>query len=145
MAIDLQTRETPIIEKTKALCRTIVEQPQFGSLLEAVDSFMNDPAARTLYEQVSDLQQLLVRKQESGQELTDEEIGDFEAQRDQLTANPVAAAFLDARQQIYEVQDTISSYVSKTFEIGRVPLPEDLRSSSGGCCGGHGGGGCGCH
>ena len=140
MAIDLKTRETPIVEKTKDLCQTIVEQPQFSGLLEAVDAFMNDPAARTLYEQVSDLQQLLVQKQESGQALTDEEIGDFELQRDQLTANPVAAAFLDARQQIHEVQDTISTYVSKTFEIGRVPLPEDMRSG-GGCCGG----GCGCH
>ena len=100
-------------------------------------------SVRTLYEQVSDLQQTLARKQESGGQLTDEDIDGFEKQRDLLLENPVASAFMDARQQIYDVQDTISSYVSKTFELGRVPMEDELRS--GGCCGGGGGGGCGCH
>lgn len=146
MAIDIKTRETPIIEKTQELCHTIVEQPQFKALLEAMDAFMNDPPARTLYDQVSDLQQQLIRKQESGVALTDEEIASFETKRDLMTANAVAAAFLDARQQIFDVQETISNYVGKTFELGRVPTSEELSGGGGGCCGGGGGGGgCGCH
>ena len=65
MAVELTTRETEILSKTKELCETIVAQPQFRTLLDAVEGFMNDPAARTLYEQVSDLQQQLSSKQDA--------------------------------------------------------------------------------
>ena len=146
MAVELSTKETEILSKTKELCETIVAEPQFRTLLDSVEAFMNDPAARTLYEKVSELQQNLSTKQESGEQLADEDINGFEKQRDLLLENPVASAFMDARQQIYDVQDTISTYVSKTFELGRVPMDEELKSGGGGCCGGGGGGGgCGCH
>lgn len=145
MAVELSTRETEILSKTKELCQTIVDQPQFRTLLDSVEAFMNDPAARTLYEQVSNLQESLSSKQESGTQLTDEDIEGFEKQRDLLLENTVASAFMDARQQIYDVQDTISTFVSKTFELGRVPMDDELKSGGGCCGGGGGGGGCGCH
>ena len=143
MAIELRTKETPIVEKTRELCQTIVDQPQFGEMVKAMDSFLENSHARGLYEEVSDLQERLVAKQNRGETLQDAEISEFEAKRGRLMDDETARAYLDARQQIQEVQQTISQYVSQTFDLGRVPLPEEI-SSGGGCCGGGGGGGGGC-
>ena len=145
MAIELKTQETPVALKIQELCQTIVDQPHFSEMLGAIDVFMNDPEARGLYQRVTELQETLVGKQQRGESLTDDEIDEFESQRDLLLDNKVASAFLDARQQIGKVQDSVSKYVQLTFELGRVPLESDVEAASGGggCCGG--GGGCGCN
>jgi len=149
MAIELTAQETPVIQKVKELCQTIVDQPHFSEMLGAIDAFMNDPEARGLYQRVTELQEKLVSKQNRGESLSDDEIGEFEIERDLLLENKVANAFLDARQQMGQVQESVSKHVQLTFELGRVPLDEDLQASSGGgCCGGGGGGGgggCGCN
>lgn len=144
MQLDLSTKETPVIQKTKELCQTLIDQPQFAGLLGAIGSFMEDTEAQALYEDVTDKQEFLVAKQQRGEELTDEEIGRFEESRDALLDNETARLFVETRQQIMKVQDSISRYVKLTFELGRVPLPEEAEQQTGGCCGGGGGGGCGC-
>jgi len=148
MAIELATQETPVIRKVKELCQTIVEQPHFSQMLGAIETFMGDPEARGLYQRVTELQEKLVSKQNRGESLTDEEIEAFEVERDLLLENEVASAFLDARQQMSLVQESVNKHVQLTFELGRVPVDADLESASGGCCGGGGGGGgggCGCN
>jgi hypothetical protein len=72
-------------------------------------------------------------------ELSPEEIGRIEALRSSFLANPVATEFLDAQQEVGRVQDAIMKHIQKTFELGRVPTPEDMNDGS--CCSGHG---CGC-
>lgn len=143
MAIDLKTKETPIMEKTRELCQTIVDQPRFAGLLKAMDVFMGDSVARGLYEEVCELQDRLVSKQNGGETLTDGEIDEFESKRDALMESSVAREFMESRQEIQTLQQTIGQYVSKTFDLGRVPMEEEL-ASSGGCCGGGCGGGGGC-
>ena len=142
MTIDLKTKDTPIIEKTKELCETIVEQPMFKQILNDIESFLGDTQARSVYESLIEKQQFLIEKQQRGHELTEAEIADYEKERDALLANAVASAFVEAREQIQKVQNSINQYVAKTFELGKVPTDAEL--SSGGCCGGGGGGGCGC-
>jgi hypothetical protein len=82
--------------------------------------------------------QALQQKQQSATPLSNQEITEFEQHRESLMSNPVARGFIDAQEELREVQETISQYVSKTLELGRMPTDEDL---SGGSCG-HG---CGCH
>jgi len=138
MTIDLQTKDTPVIAKTKELCETILEQTKFQSLQQSIDTFRADNEARGVYEALIEKQQFLVEKQQSGHTLTEDEIEDFEKDREALLANPVANAYIDAHEQIQQLQSSITNYVSKTLELGRVPTEADLSSS--GCCGG----GCGC-
>ena len=145
MALQLETIDTPIISKTKELCQTIVDQPQVAELLKKVETFLQDAQAQSLYEKVTQKQQILVDRQNQGNPLADAEIDDFEQSRDELLSNPIANGFLEARQQIQQVQDSVASYVSKTFELGRVPEESELQSGGGCCGGGGGGGGCGCH
>ncbi len=129
--------ETPILQKTKELCQTILEQPNIRSVRERIDAFMGDREARAQYDGLVSKGEALQQKQQASTPLTGEEISDFEKHRDSLLQNPVARGFLDAQEELHEVQQSIHKYVNKTLELGRLPTEEDL--GSGGC-----GSGCGC-
>ena len=133
-----QTSENTITKKTKELCQAIVDHPEMVSIRKRIDTFMADASARGQYETVADKGQALHEKQHRGQALQSEEISDFEKHRDALLKNPVARGFLDAREELHDIQHSIQNYVSKTLELGRVPAAEDLGDHA---CGD----GCGCH
>ena len=133
-----QTEENVIIEKTKALCQAIVDQPAMTAIRRQIDTFLSDASARGQYEAVINKGQALQEKQSKGGQLDSGEIADFEKHRDALLNNPVARGFLDAREELHEIQHSIQKYVAKTLELGRVPTAEDLEDHS---CGD----GCGCH
>ena len=133
-----QIEENAIIEKTRALCQAIVDQPEMTSLRQRIDAFMADTNACGQYETVVKKGQALQEKQAQGRQLENTEIAEFEKYREVLLSNPVARGFLDAREELNEIQHSIQKYVSKTLELGRVPTAEDLEEHS---CGD----GCGCH
>ena len=130
--------ETIVIQKTKDLCQTIIEQPEFIQIRERIDAFMGDDAAKNQYQVLMEKGDALQQKQQTGMPLDNGEIAEFEKNRDSLLNNPVAANFLTAQQQMHKIQESVMQYVSKTFELGRVPEPEDFPSES---CGPS----CGCH
>jgi cell fate (sporulation/competence/biofilm development) regulator YlbF (YheA/YmcA/DUF963 family) len=134
--------EDLVHQKTLELCEAIVQQSEFQSIRSRIDSFMGDAAAQRQYETVNEKGRALHQKQHSGTPLTDAEIAGFEKLRDALLANPVAKGFIEAQQEMQHMQEEVGQYVSKTFELGRVPNESELAD---GCCGGEGGGGCGCH
>jgi cell fate (sporulation/competence/biofilm development) regulator YlbF (YheA/YmcA/DUF963 family) len=130
--------ESPVIQKTKELCQAILEQPNMQSIRQRVDAFMADDKTRAQYDGLMSKGQALQQKQQASMPLTGDEITEFEAQRESLLSNPVARGFLDAQEELHEVQESIQQYVNKTLELGRLPSEEDL---TGGSCG-HG---CGCN
>ena len=129
---------TKIEEKTKELCQTIVDQPEMISIRKRIDTFLSDSQARSQYETVMSKGQALQEKQSRSQQLEGAEIADFEKHRDALLSNSVAREFLDAQEELHEIQHSIQKHISKTLELGRVPGEADLEEGS---CG-HG---CGCH
>jgi cell fate (sporulation/competence/biofilm development) regulator YlbF (YheA/YmcA/DUF963 family) len=131
--------ETPIARKTRELCQTILDEPSVKALRQRISHFMADEKTRAQYDGLVSKGQALQEKQQNSLALTSEEIADFEQHRDSVLQNPVARGFLDAQQELHQVQDSIHKYVSKTFELGHLPSAEDLSS---GCCG-HDGCGCG--
>ena len=132
------TEETIIVQKTKELCQTILDQPEFQTMRQHIESFMENDEAKLQYQLLTERGEHLRHKQQQGLTLADEEIAEFEEQREQFMNNPVARGFLGAQQEIHKVQESVGQYVSKTFELGRVPSSDDFESGS---CG-HG---CGCH
>jgi cell fate (sporulation/competence/biofilm development) regulator YlbF (YheA/YmcA/DUF963 family) len=108
------------------------------ALRQRIDTFMADEQTKTQYDGLIAKGQALQEKQQQSQPLTGEEIADFEQHRDSLLKNPVAREFLDAQQELHEVQESIHKYVSKTLELGRLPSEDEL------CSGGCGDHGCGC-
>ena len=131
------SEETIVLQKTRELCQTIVDQPEFQNIRQRLDTFMGDEAAKSQYQLVMEKGDALQQKQQFGMPMDNNEIVEFEKNRELLLGNPVARDFLEAQQQMNKIQESVMQYVSKTFELGRVPAAEDFPSE--GC-----GTGCGC-
>ena len=127
--------------KTRELCEAIIEHLQTGGIKSRIDTFLANATARGAYESLMSKGQALQEKQHGGQTLEPAEIAAFEAERDALLKNPVATGFLDAQEEMHELQSTVKKTVAKTVELGRIPTTEELAEGGGGC----GSGGCGCH
>src|SRR6266498_2156986 len=126
-----------ILEKTRQLCQAIIDQPDFETIRRQVDAFLADESIKTQYQELSDRGAMLQHKQQTGMPLDMTEIADFEKRREAFLNHPVAQGFLAAQQAMQTVQESVSQFVAKTFELGRMPQQEDFDHSS---CG-HG---CGC-
>ncbi len=137
METNVQTEDV-VLQKTRELCEAIVQQPQFQSIRQQVDSFMADAKAQEQYDSLSEKGRQLHHKQQQGLELAPAEISAFDAEREAFFRNPVARGYVDAQEAMHHIQEEVNQFVSKTFELGRVPSAEDLESGS---CGS----GCGCH
>ena len=129
--------ESAVMQKTRELCQTILDQPNMQAIRKRIDEFMGDEQTRAQYDDLVNKGQVLQQKQQMSLALTGEEIADFEQHRDSLMRNPVARAFLDAQEELHQVQQSVHQYVNKTLELGRLPTGEEME---GGSCG-HG---CGC-
>jgi cell fate (sporulation/competence/biofilm development) regulator YlbF (YheA/YmcA/DUF963 family) len=130
---------TKIETKTNELCEAILEQLQTNGVRKRIDTFLADASARGAYETLMSKGQTLQEKQHHGQPLDPTEIAAFEKDRDALLKNPVASGFLDAQEEMHDLQHSVQKTVAKTIELGRIPAAEDL--AEGGSCGS----GCGCH
>jgi cell fate (sporulation/competence/biofilm development) regulator YlbF (YheA/YmcA/DUF963 family) len=130
---------TKIETKTNELCEAIIEQLQTNGIRKRIDTFLADTSARGAYETLMSKGQALQEKQHHGQPLDPTEIAAFEKDRDALLKNPVASGFLDAQEEMHDLQHSLQKVVAKTIELGRIPAAEDL--AEGGSCGS----GCGCH
>lgn len=134
----MNTLSETVQNKLQELCRAILAEPAFEGARLRVEKFLIDDAARAQYVRVSEQGEHLHHKQSQGVELPEAEVAEFEKQREVLLQNPVARGFLDAQEELQELQQSINKFISKTLELGRMPEMEEV--SGGGC--GHG---CGCH
>lgn len=140
--------DSAVMTKARELCAVIASDERFLELQQRVETFLDDDAAKLMYQSVQERGNELHQKQHAGVELGMAEVREFENAREELLANPVARGFLDAQGELETLQRSIGKYVGLTLELGRVPTADDFaEAEGGGCCGGGGGGGggCGCH
>lgn len=138
MIMALTTEDNTILQKTRELCQSILDHPDFQSVRKNIDVFMKDEDAKQAYQSLVERSEELNHKQHNGVKLTDKEVNDYQVQRDSVVNNPIAANFIRAQQEVHGIQESVNRYLSKTLELGRVPTSEEL--DGGGC-----GEGCGCH
>ena len=136
--IVIQQNDTPVIQKTKELCQTILEQPAYQGIKTTIHAFLTDANLSGTYQRLCDQQDALHHKHEQGEMISDQEVAAFEKDETEFLANPLAQQFIDAQRQMHKIEQTITGYVRKTFELGRMPTEDDF--SEGGC-----GPSCGCH
>src|SRR5947207_11954719 len=105
--MEITIEETQITTKTKELCQAILDQPDMRSIRQRVDAFMADEKTRGLYDGLMAKGQALQEKQQMSQQLSGEEIADFEQHREKLLNNPVARGFMDAQEELHQVQESI--------------------------------------
>jgi cell fate (sporulation/competence/biofilm development) regulator YlbF (YheA/YmcA/DUF963 family) len=133
------TEETPIIKKAKELCQTILDQPGYQQMKQAILGFLENEEAVRQYQDLCDQQDQISAKHQQGVEPTPAEMEAFEKLEHDFLQNPQAQGFISAQRQMHTIEQTVLKYVRKTFEIGKVPSEDDFGSC--GC----GSGGCGCH
>src|SRR4051812_33875837 len=136
--MSISAQDSAINSKTRELCETILNDPDYLGLRRKIDTFLADNRAKELYRNLAEKGEHLQHKQQQGVRLSPEEIADYEKDRDAVVANPLASGFIEAQQNLHSVQETVNQYISKTLELGRVPTDEEM-NDGGGC--GHG---CGC-
>ena len=129
---------TKVETKRNELCEAILEEINANGIRQRIDTFLSDATARGQYESLMSKGQALQEKQHNGQTLEPAEISAFEQDRDTLLRNPVASGFLDAQEEMHDLQHSVQKFVAKTIELGRLPSADELAEGS---CG-HG---CGCH
>src|SRR5881394_1195388 len=99
--------ESPVMQKTKELCQAILEQPNMQSIRRRIDAFMGDEQTRGLYDGLVNKGQTLQQKQQMSMPLGGEEVSDFEQHGENLMKTPVARAFLDAQEELHQVQHSV--------------------------------------
>lgn len=129
------TVETVLVAKTRELCEALLNESEFKSIRQRIEAFLADDQARDLYQALSEKGEYLQHKQMQGVQLSDLEVSEFEQQRERFFSNPVARGFMDAQQSMHKMQETVSQYVGKTFELGRIPESEDFGGGCGPTCG----------
>ena len=127
-----------ILNKTKELCHTIIDEPEFQELQNALKAFMADDAAKARYQEFAQKSQEFQQRHNNGEKIKEEEIEVYEGMRAGLFSNPCTNAFIEAQKAVGEVQKIVQDYVTMTFEYGRMPVADDFKSE---CCQE---GGCGC-
>lgn len=127
-----------IAVQTDTLCETIVTQPGFKELHEKIEAFMSDEKLKYDYGLLNDRGALLQQKQEYGVEIKPEEFEEFEKLREEFMGNPVATGFLEAQEEVQDIQSRIHQHLAKAFELGRKPGEGDFDFCSDGF------GNCGC-
>lgn len=134
------TEDSVIVQKTKELCEAILAQPDSQNIRSRISKFMADDKARGQFDALNEKGDFLHHKQHQGVKLSDAEIADFEKDREAVLANATIRDFLEAQREMQKVQESVSQYVAKSFELGRVPSESEVGEEEGGSCG-HG---CGC-
>jgi cell fate (sporulation/competence/biofilm development) regulator YlbF (YheA/YmcA/DUF963 family) len=129
--IPIQQEESPVIRKTKELCQAILDHPAYQEMRRTITQFLGDEQMRSQYHRLCDLQDQLHEKHENGELLTDADLLEFEREEHKFLSHPLAQSFMEAQRALHKIEKTISAYVRKTFELGR--LPEDSDFDSGGC------------
>lgn len=129
-------------EKIRELCEALLQDDGVQGARERIEGFLQNPDATRSYARLANMGDALHQKQSQGIEITEAEGEAFESLRDEVMNNPAVQEFAEARSTLQEVEAMISAYVSRTFELGRVPTARDLNPGGGG---GSCGTGCGCH
>ena len=131
------SEDSIVIQKTRALCQSILDQPEFAQLRQRIDAFEADSSAQSQFQMVLEKGDSLQQKQQAGTPMSGEEVTAFEKDRQALLENPVAKGFLEAQEAMHQIQNSVNQYVAKTFQLGRMPATSDFKSED---CGP----GCGC-
>lgn len=134
----MQTTEwsSSVNVKIQELCQAALDGPWFKSIQSRLNAFKQDGEAQARIQAVNDKGETLQHKESQGLPITPLEIQEFERLREEFFQNSVARGFVEAQEEMHQMKSTVERHLELTFELGRLPVPEDLE---GGCESG-----CGC-
>ena len=114
---------------TEALCNLLAKEDKVVASKAKIGLFFQNPEATKLFEEVNAYGEELRNKHLAGMPPTEEEISKFDALRENVIKNDAARGFLEARQTIDELLNTINHYLGMTIDLGRAPTPEEIEEA----------------
>lgn len=136
--METEVTEQPVTAKTRELCRTLTEQPEFESIRKRIEAFLSEESLRSRYDVLMMKGDMIRQKQQVGLQPTEEEIAEIEKEHASLMEDSRVKDFENAQREMHHLQDQIAQYVAKTFELGRVPEDYETDTGCGDCgCEGH--------
>jgi len=127
-----------ILDKMESLCSELLEQSSYKELRQSITTFVKDETSVNQYERFLEHSNVLQRKQQQNIALLPTEIEAFEQEEQALYDNESIRKFLYAEREFTRLQNLVNLYFTKTLELNRLPLPDELKASGCGC-----GGSCG--
>ena len=114
---------------TEALCNLLAKDDQVVASKAKIGLFFQNPEATKLFEEVNAYGEELRNKHLAGMPPTEEEISKFDTLRENVVKNDAARGFLEARQTIDELLNTINHYLGMSIDLGRAPTPEEIEEA----------------
>ena len=114
---------------TEALCNLLAKEDKVVASKAKIGLFVQNPEATKLFEEVNAYGEELRNKHLAGMPPTEEEISKFDALRENVIKNDAARGFLEARQTIDELLNTINHYLGMSIDLGRAPTPEEIEEA----------------
>ena len=114
---------------TEALCNLLAKEDKVVASKAKIGLFFQNPEATKLFEEVNAYGEELRNKHLAGMPPTEEEISKFDALRENVIKNDAARGFLEARQTIDELLNTINHYLGMSIDLGRAPTPEEIEEA----------------
>lgn len=114
---------------TEALCNMLAKEDQVVAAKAKIGLFFQNPEATKLFEEVNAYGEELRNKHLAGMPPTEEEIAKFDSLRENVIKNDAARGFLEARQTIDELLNTINQYLGMSIDLGHAPTPEEIEEA----------------
>ena len=102
---------------TEALCNLLAKEDKVVASKAKIGLFFQNPEATKLFEEVNAYGEELRNKHLAGMPPTEEEISKFDALRENVIKNDAARGFLEARQTIDELLNTINHYLGMSIDL----------------------------
>ena len=123
------TLENELLATTTALCEALAQAPQIIAAKASIGLFFQNPEATKLFEEVNSYGEELRNKHLAGMPPSEEEINKFDQLRESVISNETAKGFLEARQAIDGILNTISQYLGMSIDLGRAPTAEEVEQA----------------
>lgn len=144
------TSLTPeLVSLVTKLAEAFAQSQKVVAARARIGLFYQNAEATELFRKVSEYGEELRNKHMAGMPPSEEEIGRFDALRQNVVDNPLCKGFLEARQQLDEMLGTVNQYLCLAIDKGSAPSDEEVAHSmsqqvSACSCGGgcHGDGEC---
>lgn len=115
----MEVNEEKLQEAAKKLGRYIGQTDAAGAVERARDGLQEDDEAWELFQDVQQLQQSLLRKQQQGQSISEEERQDLQEKMKELESNRDYQQFVSAQMNFDKMMEKVNEFIQEGIEEGQ--------------------------
>ena len=122
-------------EKLNNFCEYLNNIPQINKFNKELDDFLLVEENNQLHENALKWEEMIEQKQLDGEEILEDDLNAFKDIHTKLNAQQGAEEFFNAQESLMSFMDEITSYITISLQLGRIPDEEEIESLTGESCG----------